>query len=201
MKKYNKEVDTTWMGEDEDEDTPYDLPRTNSLSPARQRPLPAVKQGSLSPLRLKSNSRTENKAKPNALLQNTSLEETKETVQPIEDPSPLENPTGSHPNLTTDKTTNNTSNENLMDPSLRAPKSPSKKKRKKPKSICGAPSFLRTSTKALRDFFRDNQRDEDRLNMNNLVKELKMCRRDENSKKGKLIFAYLISVLCVLIIV
>ena len=54
----------------------------------------------------------------------------------------------------------------------------------KPKSISGPPHFLRTSSRALRDFIRDARRDEDRDNMKILINQLKRARRDENSKRS-----------------
>lgn len=55
----------------------------------------------------------------------------------------------------------------------------------KPKSISGNNMcFLRTSSKAFRDFIRDSRRDEDRDNMNMLINQLKRARRDENSKRS-----------------
>lgn len=90
-------------------------------------------------------------------------------------------------NLVNDKTTDNTSSENLIDNiGKQLPKSPSKKKRKnkQTRSISNIPNFLQNSSKAMRDFIRDSLRDEDRDNMNLLLEQMKEARRDENSKKG-----------------
>jgi hypothetical protein len=61
VKKYNKEVDSNWMLEEEDEDdVQVEVPRASSFSPLRNRSSSLRKQKSNSPLRLKNNSRTEN---------------------------------------------------------------------------------------------------------------------------------------------
>ena len=62
VKKYNKENDSGWMIEDEDEDEnsfAVDLPRTSSINTAKKVSL-MQKPNSVSPLRMKANSRTDN---------------------------------------------------------------------------------------------------------------------------------------------
>jgi hypothetical protein len=55
---------------------------------------------------------------------------------------------------------------------------------KQTKSLSNIPSFLQTSSKAMKDYIRDSRRVNDRENMNSLMDELRRERRDENSKRG-----------------
>lgn len=58
VKKFNKEVDSTWMLEEEDEDDNHvEVPQSSSFSPIRNRSSSLRKQNSVSPLRMKNNSR------------------------------------------------------------------------------------------------------------------------------------------------
>lgn len=185
------------MLEEEDEDqVQFELPRTNSLSPGRKRTGSLMKRSSNSPLRMKSNIKNENNKTVNMSMANdnnlstmngksvSGQEKNEETKADIKETVGNDNHNASAQNLTTDKTTNNTSCEYLGDSVPKPPKSPSKKKRKKPKSISGPSNFSALPTKAMRDYMRDIRREEDRDNMNILISELKQARRDENSKKG-----------------
>lgn len=138
------------MLEEEDEDrVEFDLPRTNSLSPGRKRTGSLMKRGSNSPIRMKSNIKNENNKTVNTCVTNDKdlpafngksifekeLREKEETKEYPNETAMNENHNTSTQNLTTDKTTNNTSCEYLGESAPKPPKSPSKKKRKKPKSI------------------------------------------------------------------
>ena len=126
---------------------------------------------------------TSNIVEPKPVLEEKKEEEASKEPQSAQN---LENLNTSGPILANDKTTNNTSTDNIAAPAPKAPKSPSKKRRKNKqnRSISNAPSFLWNNTKAMKDFVRDSRRDEDRKNMSFLMDELKRARRDENSKKG-----------------
>lgn len=65
VKKYNKENDNTWMIEDEDEDEEdnsfaVDLPKTGSIVSTGKKASILQKPSSISPIRMKANSRTDN---------------------------------------------------------------------------------------------------------------------------------------------
>lgn len=64
VKKYNKENDNSWIIEDEDEDEEensfaVDLPKTGSISTVKKTSI-LQKPNSVSPIRMKANSRTDN---------------------------------------------------------------------------------------------------------------------------------------------
>jgi hypothetical protein len=200
VKRYIKEVDSNWMMEDEDEDTNEpDLPRTNSMSPVRKRLL--SKQSCNSPLRLRNNSRIDNKKGLNDSLSlskeqistcqtknmNDSINEINKEINEEEKTRDNSNCPEilnfSAQNLATMKMSNNASTEIIEDSSVKMPKSPSKKKRKKQKSISGLQNAIQKPTfKITKDYLRDLRREEDRRNMDDLIVELKQSRKDQITK-------------------
>ena len=96
IKRYNKEVDSNWMLEEEDEDSfAVDLPRTNSIGPEKnkQRSDSISKAKCSSPIRMRSNSKLEiNKEKEETAEKSKKVADQPENTVSNPEPDSAANP-------------------------------------------------------------------------------------------------------------